>query len=287
MDTILNYLDNMFMSLPRTAEVMRAKAELAAMMEDKYQELLAEGKSDNEAVGIVISEFGNLRELAEELGIGEVYSNESLKGKAKLIGAAEAEQYLDLNKNASKGFAIGTMLCVFSPIVLMILAGLQEGGYAITDAALVCGGVVPLLCIVAVAVGFFIYHGVRVEKYDYMKKEVITISPETEKYVRSRLAEVERIFLMKLIVGVVMCILSVVPLLVVGGMLNGSSMHCCFMVAVMLAIIGVAVFFIVSGAVEKEALQVLLQEGEYTPRKKEEQKIGSIYWPLVTCIYLA
>ena len=37
------------------------------MMEDKYNELIAEGKMDNEATGIVISEFGNLEELAEEL----------------------------------------------------------------------------------------------------------------------------------------------------------------------------------------------------------------------------
>ena len=28
------------------------------MMEDKYNELISEGKSDNEARGIVISEFG-------------------------------------------------------------------------------------------------------------------------------------------------------------------------------------------------------------------------------------
>ncbi len=30
------------------------------MMEDKYNELISEGKSDNAAIGIVISEFGNL-----------------------------------------------------------------------------------------------------------------------------------------------------------------------------------------------------------------------------------
>ena len=48
---------------------MRAKMELGQMMEDKYNELIAEGKMDNEATGIVISEFGNLEELAEELGI--------------------------------------------------------------------------------------------------------------------------------------------------------------------------------------------------------------------------
>ena len=39
------------------------------MMEDKYTELKNEGKSENEAVGTVIAEFGNLDELAEDLGI--------------------------------------------------------------------------------------------------------------------------------------------------------------------------------------------------------------------------
>ena len=56
METIRNYLENMFLNLPRTSEVMKAKMELGQMMEDKYNELIASGKSDNEAVGIVISE---------------------------------------------------------------------------------------------------------------------------------------------------------------------------------------------------------------------------------------
>ena len=59
----------MFMNLPRTKEVERAKEELLQMMEDKYNELEKYGKTDNEAVGIVISEFGNLEELADDLGI--------------------------------------------------------------------------------------------------------------------------------------------------------------------------------------------------------------------------
>ena len=71
METIKNYLDTMFANLPNTNEVHKAKSELYQMMEDKYTELIAEGKSENEAVGTVISEFGNLEELAEELNITE------------------------------------------------------------------------------------------------------------------------------------------------------------------------------------------------------------------------
>lgn len=63
METIKNYLENMFSHLPNTPEVQKAKYELYQMMEDKYNELISEGKSDNEAIGIVISEFGNLDEL--------------------------------------------------------------------------------------------------------------------------------------------------------------------------------------------------------------------------------
>ena len=57
MQAIRNYLETMFMNLPNTPEVLRAKEELWQMMEDKYTELKNEGKSENEAVGTVISDF--------------------------------------------------------------------------------------------------------------------------------------------------------------------------------------------------------------------------------------
>ena len=54
METIKNYLENMFSHLPNTPEVQKAKYELYQMMEDKYNELISEGKSDNEAIGIAL-----------------------------------------------------------------------------------------------------------------------------------------------------------------------------------------------------------------------------------------
>ena len=69
MDTIRNYLETMFIKLPDTPEVLKAKTELLSMMEDKYNELKREGHTENEAIGTVIAEFGNLDELAEDLGL--------------------------------------------------------------------------------------------------------------------------------------------------------------------------------------------------------------------------
>ena len=55
MDTIKNYLESMFAGLPNTPDVQKAKSELWQMMDDKYSELIAEGKAENEAIGIVSS----------------------------------------------------------------------------------------------------------------------------------------------------------------------------------------------------------------------------------------
>ncbi|MBQ8053314.1 MAG: hypothetical protein IJ198_05895 [Lachnospiraceae bacterium] len=93
METIRNYLNAMFAGLPDTPEVRRAYEELAAMMEDKYTELTEEGISENEAVGTVISEFGNLEELAQTLGIEDcINAGASRAQNAEADGAGEASK---------------------------------------------------------------------------------------------------------------------------------------------------------------------------------------------------
>lgn len=63
MDTIRSYVEGMFTSLPKTPEMEQLKDEILANMEDKYNELKARGCSENEAIGSVISDFGNIDEL--------------------------------------------------------------------------------------------------------------------------------------------------------------------------------------------------------------------------------
>ena len=87
METIRNYLNAMFAGLPDTPEVRRAYIELAAMMEDKYTELIEEGRSENEAIGTVIAEFGNLEELAQDLGIEDCLNRNGAQANVSGNGA--------------------------------------------------------------------------------------------------------------------------------------------------------------------------------------------------------
>lgn len=95
MDTILGYLESMFATLPDTPELLKARRELGQMMEDKYSELIAKGASENEAIGTVISEFGNLDEVAQALGIEDAINPPSpTKPTGRVLGSDEAKTYL-------------------------------------------------------------------------------------------------------------------------------------------------------------------------------------------------
>ena len=91
METLRNYLDSMFSRYPETEESQRAKQELWSMMEDKYNELISDGKKENEAVGIVIAEFGDLEEVADSIGISTMLAKVENKADTSSENA-QAEQ---------------------------------------------------------------------------------------------------------------------------------------------------------------------------------------------------
>ena len=135
MEAIREYLSNMFMNLPETPQVLRAKAELMEMMEDKYEELIAEGMSEKEAVGTVISEFGNLDELAEELGIGDFMKKEKEPQEKKSRhadrrwGLEEAKKYVAFAKTHARYIALGVMFCIWGPFLESVFDGAINQGY--------------------------------------------------------------------------------------------------------------------------------------------------------------
>lgn len=191
METIKTYLENMFSSMPDTPEVRKAKAELYQMIEDKYQELKSEGKSENEAIGIVIAEFGNLNEIKEELGISNTntYDDNQSKQDTKLVSLIQAKEYLNAVAKYGNYIAIGVMLCIFSPICLIFLGGLTEISDLQNNVAFnenVAGflGLLILFILIIIAVAIFVYTGNQLEEYEYLKKNIFQLDTATETYIR-------------------------------------------------------------------------------------------------------
>jgi hypothetical protein len=143
MESIRSYLENMFLNLPQTPQVLKAKNELFQMMEDKYTELKEEGKTENEAVGTVISEFGNLDELAEELGIGEVWNVQENHVECTTIGIETVKQYLHDQTGFAYRIAGGVATCILAIAVMAFSDALlaAESMYAEAWGAANCGAI--------------------------------------------------------------------------------------------------------------------------------------------------
>lgn len=290
MEIILSYLENMFMNLPDTPEIARAKKELAAMMEDKYNELLAEGKRENEAVGIVISEFGNLEELSEELGMGDIHKKADMDQNQKnkrYISREEAEKFMAASRKALCFIAIATMLCIYCPIPLLI-AGNVKGA---TDVTTVCFGLLPMFLFITVAVGIIIYNGMKLDKYEYLKKEPLQLDSSYVRELEERKEATSGKFALQIISGVVMCIFAVIQLIVLGVLFEDNDFITAISVSMLLGLIGVGVFLFITAGAERECYKVLLQEEDFSVENKRGRKIidriSGVYWMAVTVIYLA
>ncbi|WP_244834415.1 hypothetical protein [Clostridium sp. BJN0001] len=66
MNTLTTYVNNTFSGVPQTEEIKQLKSEILNRMESDYKKLQSEGKSDEEIVGIIISEFSNISDLINE-----------------------------------------------------------------------------------------------------------------------------------------------------------------------------------------------------------------------------
>lgn len=286
MNTIRNYLDNMFLGLPQTEDVARAKKELLAMMEDKYNELKNEGKTENEAIGIVISEFGNLDELGDTLGIKQVIEN---KTDIPLVTYEEAKNYIEESRAAAPKTALGVLLCIISPVTLLLLIGLKElGVVGVKEELLIAAGLVVLICLVATGVLHFIRYTSKLEKYEYLKFNVFELDYKAEEMVRNIQKQDELTYKAAVSISVVCYILSALPVIVTPlvSEIDGLSV---IAVTITLIIVALSTYNLINKSSYYEPCNVLLQQGDYSVRSKSNktfQTVSKVYWCVVVAVYL-
>lgn len=310
METIRAYIEQMFASLPMTEGLMQLKQEILENMEDKYNELKNSGKNENEAVGTVISEFGNIDELLEELDLkktNQSYNQEEKTAsinhiKTRQLTEEEVYDYLLTSKVTRQMIAIGTALCILGVSIFIFIGGYLSGHggrkYAINftnfkfigDIAgtLTIYGSILLLAILSIAVTLFILAGSKNEKYAFIEKENIELPIEIRSQIEHLFESRRNSIGVKNSVGVVLCIFSVIQLLLLTVFFHGNGLSAIMAVSIMLLIIAGAVYFFIIGNSEKGAYERILQKGEFALNNKNPylETISTIYWCMITAVYL-
>ncbi len=199
----------------------------------------------------------------------------------------EAMEYMACVEKHSWRIALGVMLCIISPIAIILLGGFSDLGI-LSEAVGVAIGLLALFTLVATAVAFFILNGMPLSRYEYLEKDAIRISPELCEDVTARHKAYQFTHTAMLTVGCILCMIGVVPLVVL-SVLTQSELWTLICLGILLVLVAVGVFLIVRTCFINGSYQKLLQIGDYSFDEKTANSdlIQSIYWGVTTALYLA
>lgn len=231
-----------------------------------------------------------LKEENEELEAGAGMALEDAQKSGRVVDVEEAEAFLERTREFARMIGLGVSLCILSPIMLILLAGMSETGRLRISEDIAGGiGLIVLLVMVAVATVIFILQGIHYEKYNYLEEENILSGYGVEGIVTKRKESFTSTFAICIALGVGMCILAVLPLCFV-GMSEAGEMAEIICVALLLAVVAGAVYLFVWAGIIQGGYDKLLQIGEYTTENKSFNRriapVAGIYWCVILAIYL-
>ena len=288
METIKNYLESMFRGLPLTEKVMKAKSELLQMMEDKYTELIRSGKTENEAVGEVIQNFGNLDDLADDLGIKEIlYLTKHSEVQRRKLSFEEVTEYFDRKKKSALLKALGIMFCIIC-VVFPIMTDAMRVNEII--------GVVLMFLSVCIGVVLMVTAASLMEQWRFMQSEPCSFDAVSIYYLKNKNRDFTATYSVMHSLGILLCILCFIPAVIFDEF--GGHFWDNLSGAMLFVFVGFGVFLIVYSSTIKRTFSRLLGINDQTeffePEEKKVEKIKNptiraimvCYWPVVTCIYL-
>lgn len=173
MDKIRMYVENSFAALPRTKDVIDMKLNIIESMEERYHTLLAEGKNENEAFGVVIAEFGSIEDIREELNLQEA-PPEVYSAPFPAIPEDFRQRYEEFNRMYSVAIAAGVVFCILSIVVQQILESIFSDGPIST---------VGFFLMIAAGVCIFIVFGLQKSHYEEEMQRYTAITAD-HSYVR-------------------------------------------------------------------------------------------------------
>ena len=228
----------------------------------------------------------------EEYAPSQMQENESESDRiVHKVTMEMANEYLQMIDWSAGKTAFATMLCILSPIVLLMLGAMSEmPDYHISENAAAGIGICVLIVLIAIAVTIFILCGMKTKKYEFMEKEDIETAYGVSGMVKEKRDAYHSTYVTQLVIGIACCICSVIPLF---GTLavSESDFYMVSAVCMLLTLVAIGTYFIVRSAAKMNAMNQLLEEEDYTRQKKHENKKMSgpvmVYWLIATAIYLA
>ena len=211
--------------------------------------------------------------------------------KLRHVTQEEARRYLQLQTAAIPKTTLGVALCVWSPIALIGLPVLRSTlNWGFPEE--ICSGIglCVLLVMVAAGVALLLTASGKLREFEYLEREPI----ETDNGAREQALHMQRemasFCTRQNTIGVVLCILSVLPLFALMCVPGVPDGYYSLAVCALLLLVGIACLLLVRTGSMRGAVDKLLEQGDYTRENKAKSRfvgaVSAAYWLVVTAAFL-
>ena len=229
--------------------------------------------------------------LKDSIELEEYVEQESKseESNVRYVSMEEANSYLDLTQNIAHKMALGVAMCIMSPAIIITLSNLyllEQFSFSENQSQAIA--LTLFFITIASAVVIFISIGMKFKDFEFLKTEPIETEYGVSGMVKSKMKAYKETYSKYNIIGVTLCILSVLPVIL--SSFADKDLTDGIGVIGTLFMVAVGVFMLVTVGTIWSSFNVLLQEGEYSVEGKAKSKvvgsIAGIYWLLTTALYL-
>ena len=206
------------------------------------------------------------------------------------VTMGQAADYLARRRAAAPKVAFAVLLCIVSPVTLLLLAAMSEvQRFPISGNAAAGIGLCVMLVLLAVAVSIFLRADADVRDYRFLEEEPFETEYGVTGMVRQRQREYADTRTRYTTIGAVLYVLAAAPLFA-AVCVDGSDLLYVGAVGVLLVLVGIGCLFLVSAGVYSSAMERLLEEGDYARGQKKHRRVlgtvSTIYWLTATAVFL-
>lgn len=206
------------------------------------------------------------------------------------VTMGQAADYLARRRAAAPKVAFAVLLCIVSPVTLLLLAAMSEvQRFPISGNAAAGIGLCVMLVLLSVAVSIFLRADADVRDYRFLEEEPFETEYGVTGMVRQRQREYADTRTRYTTIGAVLYVLAAAPLFA-AVCIDGSDLLYVGAVGVLLVLVGIGCLFLVSAGVYSSAMERLLEEGDYARGQKKHRRVlgtvSTIYWLAATAVFL-
>ncbi|MDD4493146.1 MAG: helix-turn-helix transcriptional regulator [Eubacteriales bacterium] len=217
------------------------------------------------------------------------YSDTDETEKRRRVSLQEMNDFLHNRIIYGRRIALGVILCILSPVVLIMLNANWSVDKVVAESITSGIGIAVLFLMVACAVAIFITSNAKMRRFEYIQNGDFELDYGLSGIIKEKQTSYEKTHVKNIAIGVVLCILCPIPV-IIAGIFEASGTVLTSFVALLLAIVAAGVHLFITSCTIKGSYDRLLREGEFEPkeqaRAKLVSKVGGIYWPIVVAIYL-